>query len=389
MATVSITVVSVNDAPVADAGGPYSALVGELVVFEGSGSFDLDGTIVTYEWDFGDGSTGSGVAPDHVYLSAGLYVVSLTVTDDGGLSDTATSSADIAEVPNAAPVAADDAYSTDEDSLLEVAAPGVLGNDFDPDVDPLTAVLVSDVSDGTLTLGADGSLTYAPDPGFFGSDAFTYVASDGVADSNVATVSITVVSVNDAPVADAGGPYSALVGELVVFEGSGSFDLDGTIVTYEWDFGDGSTGSGAAPDHVYLSAGLYVVSLTVTDDGGLSDTATSSADIAEVPNAAPVAADDAYTTDEDVVLSVAAPGVLGNDFDPDVDPLTAVLVSDVSDGTLTLGADGSLTYAPDPGFFGSDAFTYVASDGVADSNRGDGVDHGGVGERRAGGGCGP
>ena len=96
------------------------------------------------------------------------------------------------EQPNDAPVADVDAYSTDEDVLLEVAAPGVLANDVDPDVDPLTAVLVDDVSDGSLTLNSDGSFSYAPDPDFYGVDSFTYVANDGVVDSNVATVTITV-----------------------------------------------------------------------------------------------------------------------------------------------------------------------------------------------------
>ena len=232
------------------------------------------------------------------------------------------------------------------------------------------------MSDGSLTLDADGSFSYTPDPDFYGVDSFTYVANDGVVDSNVATVTITVVSVNDAPVADAGGPYSALVGELVVFDGSGSFDLDGSIVAFEWDFGDGSTGSGVAPSHTFLSAGLYVVSLTVTDDGGLTDTATSSADIAEVPNAAPVACDDAYSTDEDVLLEVAAPGVLGNDFDADMDPLTAGLVADVSNGSLTLGADGSFSYTPDPDFYGV-GFVYVCRQRRCGGFEcGDGDDHG-------------
>ncbi len=93
---------------------------------------------------------------------------------------------------NDAPVAVDDAYTMDEDTLLEVTAPGVLGNDVDPDGDPLTAAVVSGVSDGSLTLNADGSFSYAPAPDFFGSDSFTYVANDGVVDSNVATVSIKV-----------------------------------------------------------------------------------------------------------------------------------------------------------------------------------------------------
>jgi hypothetical protein len=91
-------------------------------------------------------------------------------------------------------VAADDAYSTDEDTPLSVAAPGVLGNDSDADGDPLTAVLVSDVSNGTLTLNSDGSFSYTPDGGFSGSDSFAYVANDGQADSNLATVSLTVTA---------------------------------------------------------------------------------------------------------------------------------------------------------------------------------------------------
>jgi len=102
---------------------------------------------------------------------------------------------------NAAPVANNEAYSTNEDTPLTVAAPGVLGNDTDVDGDALTAVLVSGPSHGTLTLNSNGSFTYTPAADFNGSDSFTYKANDGQADSNTATVSITVTPVNDAPVA--------------------------------------------------------------------------------------------------------------------------------------------------------------------------------------------
>jgi VCBS repeat-containing protein len=93
---------------------------------------------------------------------------------------------------------------------LVVAAPGVLANDTDPDDDELTAVLVSDVTHGQLDLLADGSFTYTPDDGFSGIDTFTYMANDGVADSEVATVTLQVtpqagpaLSVSDAaPVAE-------------------------------------------------------------------------------------------------------------------------------------------------------------------------------------------
>jgi hypothetical protein len=96
---------------------------------------------------------------------------------------------------NDAPVAEDDSYTTDEDTPLVVPAPGVLGNDSDVEGDPLTAVLVSGPSHGTLTLNPNGSFTYTPEENFVGEDSFTYQAYDGELYSNVATVTITVSSV--------------------------------------------------------------------------------------------------------------------------------------------------------------------------------------------------
>ena len=89
-----------NQAPTADANGPYSAQVGDPITFDGSGSMD-DGTIVAYEWDFGDGSTGLGVNPTHTYGAAGTFTITLTVTDDGtpALSGSATTTATITDVP--------------------------------------------------------------------------------------------------------------------------------------------------------------------------------------------------------------------------------------------------------------------------------------------------
>jgi hypothetical protein len=104
---------------------------------------------------------------------------------------------------NAAPQAADDAFTTQEDTPLTVAAPGVLGNDTDGNQDPLSVILISGPANGVLRLNADGSFTYVPDADFFGADSFTYQASDGELDSGVATVFLTVTAVNDAPVANA------------------------------------------------------------------------------------------------------------------------------------------------------------------------------------------
>ena len=102
---------------------------------------------------------------------------------------------------NQQPVANNDSFAVNEDGSLNVAAPGVLGNDTG-DSGPLTAVLVSDVANGTLTLNPDGSFTYTPAANYNGPDEFIYSASDGSLTSSPAQVSITVVSVNDPPVAN-------------------------------------------------------------------------------------------------------------------------------------------------------------------------------------------
>jgi len=119
---------------------------------------------------------------------------------------------DVVIIGNEAPVALADAWEVNEDDVLVVPANGVLANDTDPDgkPQPLTAVNFTDPAHGTLTFGADGSFTYMPDKDYFGADSFTYQAYDGADTSAVTNVTLTVVEVNDAPVA---GQDSATVAE--------------------------------------------------------------------------------------------------------------------------------------------------------------------------------
>jgi VCBS repeat-containing protein len=100
---------------------------------------------------------------------------------------------------NDGPTATGDTYSTGEDTALTVAAPGVLGNDSDPDGDTLSAVAGSAPAHGSLSLNDDGSFTYTPAADYNGSDSFTYRANDGALTSGPAAVTITVTAVNDAP----------------------------------------------------------------------------------------------------------------------------------------------------------------------------------------------
>jgi hypothetical protein len=84
-----------NLPPAADPDGPYVGMVGDPMTFDGSGSFDPAGTMISYDWDFGDGNAGAGVSPSHTYGAEGVYTVSLTVTDDGGATANGTTTADV------------------------------------------------------------------------------------------------------------------------------------------------------------------------------------------------------------------------------------------------------------------------------------------------------
>ncbi len=89
---------------------------------------------------------------------------------------------------------------------------------------------------------------------------------------------LSLYLLNHAPVADGGGPYEAVKGQPITLDGSASYDADGDLLTYRWDFGDGSTGSGATPTHVYAKNGRYSVTLVVNDgevDSGVFETVVS------------------------------------------------------------------------------------------------------------------
>jgi len=132
---------------------------------------------------------------------------------------------------NRAPIANNDSYVVNEDAVLSVPAPGVLGNDTDPDGNPLTAVLVTSPTRGTLSLAANGSFVYQPNPNVFGSDSFSYRANDGDLSSSPATVTITINPVNDAPVAHGQSVVTAEDALLpITLTGS---DVEGAPLTFQ------------------------------------------------------------------------------------------------------------------------------------------------------------
>lgn len=178
-----------NQPPVARPGGPYSGAINAAIAFNGTASSDPDGSIATYAWNFGDQSTGSGATPSHAYTGVGTYTVTLTVTDNGGLTHSAST-----------------------------------------------------------------------------------------------TATVSTGSTPQAPVARPGGPYSGTVNAAVSFDGSASSDADGRVVSYDWNFGDSGTASGAQVMHAYATAGTYTVTLRVTDDSGLTASATTTATVTAAAN---------------------------------------------------------------------------------------------------------
>ena len=278
---------------------------------------------------------------------------------------------------NRAPVAADDAYTTSENTPLNAGAPGVLTNDTDADGNVLTAVLVTSVSHGTLTLGSDGSFVYTPSAGISGADSFTYKANDGTIDSNVATVSITVSAGANVPPVAVDDAYTTDQGRLLNQPAPGILandtDANGNALTavLVTSVNHGMLTLNSSGSFFYTPAanfnGADAFTYKASDGIAQSNVATVNIVVNPVSNTPPVAVNDSYTVAVNTALNAAAPGVLANDTDVDGDILTAILASNVSHGSLTFDANGSFRYTPSANFNGADSFSYRANDGPNES----------------------
>jgi len=271
---------------------------------------------------------------------------------------------------NDAPSANNDAYSTSEDTLLTVPANGVLANDSDVEGTTLTTTLVSAPTHGSLTLNADGSLTYQPAPNYTGSDSFTYRASDGLLSSNEATVELTMTSVNDAPVGNADA-YSTSEDTLLTVVASGvlsnDVDLDSAslMATLETNPTHGLLTLNTDGSFTYMPDANYFGSDSFSYkayDGSLSSEIITVTLSINAVNDSPIAMNDEYTTDEDTVLTVPASGVLTNDTDIELYVLSVDTYTQGTHGSVVVQDNGSFVYTPDANYFGSDSFTYSVKD---------------------------
>ncbi|MEJ2241713.1 MAG: PKD domain-containing protein [Candidatus Bathyarchaeota archaeon] len=236
---------------------PIITYTGVSINFDGSASYDTDGSIVSYFWDFGDGYTSSLSKVTHSFVENGEYSITLTVVDNEGA---VSSKVAIQVVKNRSPVAVLIENSTiiDKKKVISFDASG----SYDPD-----GVIVSylwDFGDGTTGSGSIVNHSYSESGTY--TTALTVIDDDGGTDR----VFVTKVIADQPPVAILTVSSSTVnVGEVVSFDASGSYDPDGVIVSYLWDFGDQNSTTGITVNHIYSHVGSYVITLTIEDDDGV------------------------------------------------------------------------------------------------------------------------
>lgn len=240
--------------------------------FNGIYSYDGDGDIETFYWDFGDGETSSAIKATHTFSQAGSYPVSLTVEDNEGATDQHSDTVTVSQ-PNQAP----DAKFSFTCIENECSFNGTASSDADGDITSWSW----DFGDGTSAQGANASHTFKDERSY--SVTLTVEDDDGDSDSSKKSLSVTLP--NAAP--QAAFSVSCSAGKCQ-FDASGSSDSDGAIASWAWDLGDGYRASNPQVSHDYREDGQYTISLVVTDDRGASASASEVIDV-DVPNRAPEA----------------------------------------------------------------------------------------------------
>ena len=405
--TVAVSVGAVNDVPVAGADSFTTAEDAAVTVAVLENDRDIDGNPLAVTQIDGAAILPGGsvaVGAGTVTLgSDGTLLFTPTANFNGAVSFTYTVSdgqggtalglvTGTVTAVNDAPLAADDAVVTGQDA--EVSGNVILdapGTDTDIDGDVLTVVgvgaaaggvgtAVAGSNGGTFTIQAGGAFQFDPAADFADlpvgqsrTTSVTYTVADGAGGLASATLTVRVDGANDAPDADALSPLMGTDGAPVSLALGASFrDVDGDALTFAAvglppglgidPLTGAVTGTISAGASGPTGNAIYRITVTATDPAGA--TVSRSFDWM-ILNPAPVAADDAITTSEDLAVSgsVALDNGAGPDVDSDGDPLSYVLVAGPANGSLVLAADGRFTYTPAPDFNGIDRFTYRVSDG--------------------------
>ncbi|MDW1637100.1 MULTISPECIES: tandem-95 repeat protein [unclassified Vibrio] len=367
--TVNFTV-----APVADIESDRATVVEDtptIIKVLGNDKFEGDDKVVSLDTNNGPANGTVSVNPDGsvTYTPNDNYhgTDSFTyIVTSGGVSESTTVNVDVTPV-NDAPVANDDAATTQEDTAVTI---DVLPNDTDIDGDTLSIDSASVPSDqGTVEI-VDGKLVFTPAENFHGDAQITYTVSDGSL-TDQATVNVTVNAVNDTPVVESN------IADQTLAEDFTPYSIDLNTAFSDVDNADGElTFSVSGNSNIQVAIVNGIATFTPTADWNGSETLTFTAtdpsgeSVSQTVNfmVAPVAdiESDRATVVEDTPTII---NVLGNDtFEGDDKVVSLDTNNGPANGTVSVNPDGSVTYTPNDNYHGTDSFTYiVTSGGVSES----------------------
>ncbi|MEF8879565.1 MAG: NosD domain-containing protein [Candidatus Thermoplasmatota archaeon] len=264
--------------PVAITNGPYEASTGEEFTLDASTSYSPDGDIVSYSWDLGDGTTSSSESLTHSYSTAGTYTISLTVTNSYGGNDTTTTQAVITKdttPPTIQILQNGSSYSNVHTYKVKVTDNVETKNVwieywYNTSEEKMTAEMEN------LGNNRYKKVITAPNPDY---DVYCVVYANDTSGNTGNTKK---------PFVDLGGPYkNCTVLKNITFDGTKSYDLDGIITEYTWDFGDGTTGKGSTCKHKFFTDQKYTVTLTATDNDGNTNSASTTITVQPLSNSTP------------------------------------------------------------------------------------------------------
>jgi hypothetical protein len=358
-ATVTINIAAVNDAPVAS--GRTATTAEDSAVAVTLAATDVENSPLTYTIVTQPANgTLSGSPPTVTYTPKlnfnGSDSFTFRASDGSANSANATVNLTVTAV-NDPPVASALSVNTRLETAVAIKLAGT-----DVENNPLTFAVVTQPSNGTLS-GSPPNLSYLPKVGYTGNDSFTYRANDGSANSPNATVLISVSTGNSAPVAQAKS-LTTMKGKAVQVELSAT-DADSNPLSYRVVAPPASgTLTGTPPSLSFKPASDFIGDATFTyvANDGTVDSAPATVRIkVKASNTKPLATGKAVTVNWNTGTVIPLAGT-----DADSDPLSFSIVKQTANGTLS-GTPPNVTYTPNSGFRGKDAFTFVANDGVVGS----------------------
>jgi RHS repeat-associated protein len=370
----SVVIDTFNSPPVAQAGADTAGQVGQTITLDGSGSSDVDGNALTYQWGLVTKPTGSSATlqdattatPSFIIDRAGTYSAQLVVND--GLANSQPDTVTISTL-NTKPVA--DAGPAQSGTVgTSIHLDGSASSDVDGDSLTYQWSLLSQPATSTATLQNPTSVT----PQYTLDKAGTYVAQLIVEDGTVSSepTTVTISTLNSAPVANAGAAQSGTVGTTITLDGSGSSDVDGDALTYQWSFTStpaNSTATLSSPTAVSTTfvldkPGTYTAQLLVHDGTVLSKPATVTITTLNSKPVAQAGTDQAVLTGSVVQLSGSG------SHDVDTNPLTYQwdILSQPATSTATLTNPTAVNPTFTPDLAGLYVVQLIVNDGTLDSD---------------------